>query len=106
MPVAECKSGVESRHAERVVGRELMDLYEKVLESARLTYDDAVRLYQTPNLSGVGYLANLVRERMHGERAYYIRNQHINYTNVCNKHCRFCYRSEEHTSELQSRGLI
>lgn len=76
---------------ERAIGAELMDLYEKVQAQERLTFEDAVRLYKTPNLSAVGYLANIVRERMHGDHAHYIRNQHINYTNICNKHCKFCY---------------
>lgn len=81
----------ESRRAERKVGAELMDIYEKVYAGKRLGFAEAMRLYRTPNLSAVGYLANIVRERMHGDRAYYIRNQHINYTNICNKHCKFCY---------------
>jgi aminodeoxyfutalosine synthase len=38
----------------------------------------------------VGALANHVRERMHGDLAYFNVNQHVNYTNVCNKLCRFC----------------
>lgn len=78
------------RRAERAVGPELMDIYDKVQAQERLTFDDAVRLYRSQNLSGVGYLANLVRERLHGDRAYYVRNQHINYTNICNKFCKFC----------------
>jgi aminodeoxyfutalosine synthase len=77
--------------ADRIVGAPLMDIYAKVTAGARLSYADAVRLYETPNLSAVGYMANIVRERMHGDRAHYIRNQHINYTNICNKHCKFCY---------------
>lgn len=81
----------ERRRTERKVGAELMDIYEKVQAGERLGFTEAMRLYCTPNLSGVGYLANIVRERMHGDRAYYIRNQHINYTNICNKHCKFCY---------------
>jgi aminodeoxyfutalosine synthase len=78
------------RRAERYVGPALMDIYDKVQAQERLTYDDAVRLYRTPDLSAVGYLANIVRERLHGDRAYYVRNQHINYTNICNKFCKFC----------------
>ena len=70
--------------------RNLMDIYDKVMAGERLTYDDGVRLYQTPNLTAVGSLANIVRERLHGDRAYYVRNQHINYTNICNKFCKFC----------------
>jgi aminodeoxyfutalosine synthase len=78
------------RRAERYVGAELMGIYDKVMAQERLTYEDGVRLYHTHNLSGVGYLANIVRERLHGDRAYYVRNQHINYTNICNKFCKFC----------------
>ncbi|MER3401869.1 MAG: aminofutalosine synthase MqnE [Armatimonadota bacterium] len=77
-------------NVEFIIGRELMPLYEKVVQGERLSYEDGLTLYRTPNLTGVGYLANLVRERLHGNRAYYIRNQHINYTNICNKGCKFC----------------
>jgi aminodeoxyfutalosine synthase len=73
-----------------LLGDELMPLYEKVMQGQRLSFEEGVLLYRTPNLSGVGYLANLVRERLHGNRAYYIRNLHINYTNICNKGCKFC----------------
>ena len=83
---------IERNHtAERILGPELAGVLERFQENQRLTFSDAVLLYRTRNLSGVGYLANLARERMHGDRAYYIRNQHINYTNICNKHCKFCY---------------
>jgi len=68
----------------------LEDIHAKVLAGERLSFSDGVRLYRS-GLSAVGYLANIVRERLNGSRAYYIRNQHINYTNVCNKHCKFCY---------------
>jgi aminodeoxyfutalosine synthase len=84
-------SAESMRRVERIVGSELLPVYEKVISGERLSFQEGLHLYQTPNLSAVGYLANIVRERMHGNRAYYIRNQHINYTNVCNKHCQFCY---------------
>jgi aminodeoxyfutalosine synthase len=75
---------------ERIVGSDLMDIYSKVEKGERLSFEDGVRLYETPNLTGVGYMANLVRERLHGARTYYVSNQHINYTNICNKFCKFC----------------
>jgi len=68
----------------------LADIREKVLSGDRLTYEDGVRLFQTPHLGLVGTLANHVRERLHGDRAFFVRNQHINYTNICCKRCRFC----------------
>lgn len=69
---------------------ELADIYDKVLSGVRLSREDGLRLYETDDLPLVGYTANLVRERMNGSAAYYVRNQHINYTNVCNKLCKFC----------------
>jgi len=75
---------------ELIVGPELLDIYEKVQKGERLSFDDGLRLYRTPNLTAVGFMANLVRERRHGARTYYVRNQHVNYTNICNKFCKFC----------------
>lgn len=74
---------------ERIVG-DLMDIYAKVDQGQRLSYEDGLRLFETPNLTAVGYMANIVRERMHGAKTYFVRNQHINYTNICNKFCKFC----------------
>ena len=74
---------------EHIVG-DLIDIYRKVDEGQRLSFEDGMRLYETPNLNAVGYMANIVRERRHGGRTYYVRNQHINYTNICNKFCKFC----------------
>lgn len=76
--------------AERIVGSDLLDIYKKVEGGERLNHSDGVRLAKTPNLTAVGYMANLVRERRHGALTYYVRNQHINYTNICNKFCKFC----------------
>jgi len=47
-------------------------------------------MFQSDDMSLLGLLANEVRERMHGNIAYYNVNIHINYTNWCNKFCSFC----------------
>lgn len=73
-----------------VAGAGLLDIYERVQAGHRLGYEDAVRLYRCPDLPALGFMANLVRERKNGDIAYYVRNQHINYTDVCNKFCKFC----------------
>lgn len=74
----------------------LRDIEEKVRDGGRLSFDDGVRLFKTPDLYALGRLANLVRERKNGNRAYYVRNLHLNYTNVCVFDCHFCsfYRRE------------
>ncbi|MDP6503506.1 MAG: aminofutalosine synthase MqnE [Planctomycetota bacterium] len=68
----------------------LADIHHKVLDGERLSFEDGVRLYECHDLNAVGHLANIVRERMNGNTTYFVRNQHINYTNVCNKFCKFC----------------
>ena len=65
-------------------------IHAKVRDGRRLDFEDGMRLHQTPDLTAVGYLANLARERRSGRRTYYVRNLHINYTNICNKLCKFC----------------
>ncbi|MEE3258562.1 MAG: aminofutalosine synthase MqnE [Candidatus Latescibacterota bacterium] len=68
----------------------LGDIRDKVLVGERLSADEGLRLYACDELPILGYLANIVRERKNGDATYYVRNQHINYTNVCNKLCKFC----------------
>jgi aminodeoxyfutalosine synthase len=63
---------------------------DKVLAGTRLSRADGLLLYETPDLHALGALANYARERLHGDRAYFNVNQHVNYTNLCNKLCRFC----------------
>jgi aminodeoxyfutalosine synthase len=63
---------------------------EKVLAQAPLSHADGLALYATRDLHALGRLAHHVRTRLHGDRVYYNRNRHINYTNVCALSCKFC----------------
>jgi len=63
---------------------------EKALAGERLSFEDGVALYRTHDLLGLGALANHVREERHGDAAYFVRNTHINHTNVCVATCDFC----------------
>ena len=62
----------------------------KVEAGERLSPEDGLVLYRTPDLLAVGYMANLVRERMHGDVTYFNVNRHINPTDVCVASCRLC----------------
>lgn len=68
----------------------LGDITDKVLAGERLSLEEGVRLIEEPDVASVGALANLVRERWHGDLAYFNRNVHINATNVCEASCIFC----------------
>ena len=68
----------------------LLPIKDKVLAGGRLNEGDALALYGTGDILAVGWLANWVRERMHGDKAYFNVNRHINPTNVCVAACRLC----------------
>jgi aminodeoxyfutalosine synthase len=68
----------------------LADIRDRVLAGERLEADDGMRLFRSPDPLAVGALANAVRERMHGDLAWFNRNQHVNATNVCEASCVFC----------------
>ena len=68
----------------------LKPIADKVLAGERLSFDDGVQLYRSPDLLAVGWLANHVREKKHGSVTYYNVNRHINPTNVCVAHCKLC----------------
>jgi len=63
---------------------------EKVRAGERLSLEDGEALFQCSDLGAVGALAHAARARLHGDRAYYVLNQHINYSNICVNGCRFC----------------
>ena len=68
----------------------LKPIAEKVLAGERLSFDDGLALYRTPDLLALGWLANRVREQRHGTVCYFNINRHINPSNVCVAHCRLC----------------
>ncbi len=68
----------------------LSDIELKVRAGERLSFDDGVTLWTTPDILGVGHLANQVRERVNGNETYFIHNRHINPTNICIHSCQFC----------------
>jgi aminodeoxyfutalosine synthase len=68
----------------------LEPIRDKVLRGDRLGFEDGMALYRTPDLLGLGQLANHVREAKHGDVAYFVRNTHVNHTNVCVATCDFC----------------
>ena len=68
----------------------LQSILEKVEEGERLSYDDGVVMFRSHDILSIGYMANLVRERLHGDVTYFNVNRHINPTDVCVASCRLC----------------
>ncbi|HIE11905.1 MAG TPA: radical SAM protein, partial [Desulfotomaculum sp.] len=78
---------------------ELREVAAKVREGRRLNREDGIALFRSADLTGLGHLANMVRERKHGARVHFVVNRHINHTNICINKCRFCAFSRSRADE-------
>src|SRR5438105_2753645 len=77
-------------HAFQTDDSGLPPIAEKVNAGERLEAEDALALYRSADILAIGWLANSVRERLHGDTTYFNVNRHINPTNVCVAACRLC----------------
>jgi len=68
----------------------LGEIDDKLRAGERLTLEDGVRLFESPDLLAVGWLANREREKRHGARTYFNYNLRLEPTNVCVASCLFC----------------
>src|SRR5947208_1423134 len=70
----------------------LFPIADKIERGERLTNADGVALFRTPDLIGVGSMADASNRARFGDRVTFAANQHINPTNVCilRKTCVFC----------------
>jgi len=69
---------------------ELRAIAEKIEARERISEEEALRLYRSNDLNGLGVMASAARERKNGNFATYILNRYINYSNVCILSCQFC----------------
>ena len=73
----------------------LKDVFQKVQNQERLSFEDGVRLFKSTDILAIGRMAHQIRERMHGRHAFYARNLHLNPTNICSTRCEFCAFSRD-----------
>ena len=95
---------------ERLLAPELRPIAEKVRSGVRISDSDALTLYASRDLNGIGQMANVVRERINGNVATYIHNRYINYSNVCVLACQFCAfgarKREAHAFEMAVPEIV
>ncbi|TNF39894.1 MAG: aminofutalosine synthase MqnE [Bacteroidetes bacterium] len=69
---------------------------EKVFDSEPISTEDALVLYNSSNLALLGVLASFTKKRLSGEYVFFNQNFHLEPTNICVNHCKFCsYRRRE-----------
>ncbi len=76
--------------ADPALSSPLRKVAEKVRDGKRISQEDGLLLFREAGLGFAGALANLVRERKHGDNTYFNRNFHVEPTNVCLYTCTFC----------------
>jgi aminodeoxyfutalosine synthase len=88
----------------------LKRIENKILSGGRLTPAEALRLFESDDLFTIGRLADTVARRKNGKKAYFIRNRHVNPTNICVNRCRFCAfsrsKGQEGAFELTIKEII
>src|SRR4026207_1896111 len=67
----------------------LVEIADKRASNERLSLADGVRLFETPDLLAVGWLANREREKRHGSRTYFHYNNPIEATKIRRATCPF-----------------
>lgn len=68
----------------------LRPIGDKVQAGERLSFDDGVAMYRSSDILALGQMANMVRERINGNKTFYNVNRHINPTDVCVAQCKLC----------------
>jgi aminodeoxyfutalosine synthase len=82
----------------------LLSVERKIVDGHRLSSHDAELLFSDAPLAWLGMLADQVRQYKHGRTTWYNRNFHIEPTNRCVYHCKFCSYSEHHCADVWDYG--
>ena len=68
----------------------LMHCLKILKDGGRISVSDGLKLYNTPNLSALCSLANLIKQSRFENNIFFNENLHVNTTNICVLACRFC----------------
>ncbi len=74
---------------------EVRDIYDKVVAGERISEADALRLFESKDINAVGAIADFANRKKNGNRASYIVNRYVNYSNYCILSCQFCSFSKK-----------
>jgi aminodeoxyfutalosine synthase len=65
-------------------------LAEKIVAGERISEAEGLALYRSNHLSLLGWLAVQSKRKISGEHVFFNRNFHLEPTNICINHCKFC----------------
>ncbi|MBV9671795.1 MAG: aminofutalosine synthase MqnE [Verrucomicrobia bacterium] len=101
---------VKNFTSSRLIPSALRPIYQKVQANERISEQEACQLYRSTDINSLGRIANVVRERINGNRATYILNRYVNYSNICVLSCQFCAfgarKRDAHAFELAIGEIV
>lgn len=68
----------------------LTSIWNKIQRGERLTLEDGMTLYKSPDFLSLGKMAHFVQQQKSGDAVYFVLNQKIEHTNICVLSCKFC----------------
>jgi len=74
--------------------KQLIEIQEKVIKTSRISTQEAYYLFKNASLSHLGLLAKEIKSRKSSDKVYFVKNYHIEPTNICIYNCKFCSFSE------------
>lgn len=88
----------------------LVPIIAKVEAGQRLTFAEGMALFDTPDVNTLMRLANLVRERQHGDKTYFVHSMRLEFTNICYVGCTFCafaaHKGEERAWDYDADAVV
>lgn len=93
-----------------VTDPQLIPIIEKVEAGQRISFEEGMVLFNTPDFNSLMRLANFVRERKNGSKTYFVHSLRLEFTNICYVGCTFCafaaHKDEERAWDYDADAVV
>jgi cyclic dehypoxanthinyl futalosine synthase len=69
---------------------DVSDILDNALDGQSPTLNECIRLIRSEDVYAIGFVGNILRQRLYGNTVTFVNNIILNYTNVCVTYCKFC----------------
>lgn len=73
-----------------IKGKENISIAKKILDAKQINVDDCYYLYKKADTGFLALLATYVRHKKNKSKVFFIRNTHLEPSNICVYNCKFC----------------
>ena len=69
---------------------DVSDILNNALDGQSISLNECIRLIRSEDVYAIGFVGNILRQRLYGNTVTFVNNIILNYTNVCVTYCKFC----------------